>query len=112
MKALSALQGEVNALTAQIDAFPGWEIGGLGTLGFSFSQFNNWYANENANAETTTFGLSANAFANYDQPKFFWNNSGNFVYTKTRLIPDANNATEEQDKFETTEVVHHPSLLL
>jgi hypothetical protein len=38
------LQGEVNSLQAKIDALPGWKKVAFGTIGRSFSGFNNWYS--------------------------------------------------------------------
>ena len=34
---IAALQGEADALAAQIATFPGWKTGALGTLGANFS---------------------------------------------------------------------------
>ena len=99
--AIAALQGEMDAISTKIQTFPGWKFGGLGTVGFNLSQFDNWLGSANANARTTTFGLSASGFANLDRAKYFWRNNASFVYTKTKLIPD-NNITGEKPGFETT----------
>jgi len=103
---LAKLQGEVAALDAKIKTFPGWKYGGLGTIGFNLSQFNNWYGAANPNARTSTIGLTASAFANLDQAKYFWRNSGGLVFTRTRLIPDSDIddllPENERADFETT----------
>lgn len=74
--AVSALQGEIAGINAQIDALPGWETGTFGTLGFNLSSFNNWVKGANPNAVSSSIRASLNAFANYDEPRYFWRNSG------------------------------------
>ena len=95
---IAALQGEVGALTSQIAAFPGWEFGSLGTLGFNFSQFNDWFLQESPNTQTLSFGFVGNAFANYDEPKYFWNNSGNLNLFWTQLDLDTEDGMDEPTK--------------
>lgn len=105
-KAVAALQSEIAALDTKIQTFPGWKFGFLGTVGFNISQFNDWLGAENANARTTTLGLSASAFANLDRKKFFWRSGATAVYTQTKLIPDSDAddllPEEERAGFETT----------
>lgn len=74
--ALATLQGEVADINAQIDALPGWETGMFGTLGFNLSSFNNWVKGANPNAVSSSIRATLNAYANYDEPKYFWRNSG------------------------------------
>ena len=103
---LAAIKGEVAALKKQIETFPGWKFGSLGTLGFNVSQFSDWLGAENPNARQTSIGLSGNAFANYDDDKQFWRNAGNLTYVRTKLVadPDADDALPDSLKagFETT----------
>jgi hypothetical protein len=73
---LSRLEGEIKGLQGQIDAFPGWNIGAFGTIGFNISNFNNWFQKETPNSEGGAIGITVNAFANYDNPTHFWRNSG------------------------------------
>ncbi|MFT7451683.1 MAG: hypothetical protein ACI9VN_002409, partial [Patescibacteria group bacterium] len=84
----AALLGEAGAIQAKIDAMPGWEFGSLGTLGFNVSQFSNWLGGENPNVQSTSFALTGNAFANYDEPKQFWRNGGNLTFVRTKLVTD------------------------
>ncbi len=103
---IAALQGEVDALKQQIDTYPGWKFGSLGTLGFNVSQFSDWLGAENPDARQTSIGLSGNAFANYDDDKQFWRNAGNLTYVRTKLVadPDIDDALPDslQADFETT----------
>ncbi len=73
---LATIQGEIADLQAQIDALPGWDVGSFGTLGFNLSRFDNWIKGANPNAVSSSIRASLNAFANYDEPKYFWRNSG------------------------------------
>ncbi len=93
---VAALQAESDAIAAQIAALPGWEFGGLGTIGFNLSQFTDWLGAENPNARSSAIGLSANAFANYDDAKQFWRNGGNLTFVRTKLIADSNDPIQEE----------------
>ena len=72
---IAKLQGEVNAIQAKIDAMPGWRKGAFGTIGGSFSGFNNWYARTAPTAMAGSIGITVNAFANLIEEKFFWRNA-------------------------------------
>ena len=72
---ISKLQGEVNALQAQIDNLPGWRKGVFGTIGGNVSEFNNWFNQGTPNVSSGNIGITGNAFANLKQDKFFWNNA-------------------------------------
>ena len=72
---IAAIQGRVDAIQAQIDALPGWKVGAFGTIGGSFSGFNNWYAQESPNNSAGTIGFTVNGFANRNESKYFWRNA-------------------------------------
>src|SRR5690606_31600528 len=74
---ITAIQSRVNALQAQLDALPGWKVGAFGTIGGSLSQFNNWFAQGIPNNSSGNIGFTVNAYANLQEEKFFWRNSGN-----------------------------------
>ncbi len=74
---IAALQGKVDALQGQIDALPGWKKGAFGTIGANLQGFNDWYSNAAPNSSTGNIGVTVNGFANLQQEKFFWRNSGN-----------------------------------
>jgi hypothetical protein len=72
---IAKLQEEVNAIQVKIDAMPGWRKGAFGTIGGSFSGFNNWYARTAPNAVAGSIGITVNAFANLIEENFFWRNA-------------------------------------
>jgi len=72
---IAKLQGEVNAIQEKIDEMPGWKKGAFGTIGASFSGFNNWYARTAPTATAGSIGITVNAFANLIEEKFFWRNA-------------------------------------
>lgn len=71
------LQGEVDALQAKIDAFPGWKYNFFGTIGANFSGFNDWYSNAKANSNSGNIGVAVTGIANLDREKYFWRNTLN-----------------------------------
>lgn len=74
---LKAIQARVDAIQGKIDALPGWKKGAFGTIGANLSSFNNWYAQGSPNNSSGNIGITVNGFANLNQEKFFWRNSGN-----------------------------------
>jgi hypothetical protein len=74
---LKAIQSRVDAIQGKIDALPGWKKGAFGTIGANLSSFNNWYAQGSPNNSSGNIGITVNGFANLNQEKFFWRNSGN-----------------------------------
>ena len=74
---IKAIQARVDAIKAEIDALPGWRKGAFGTIGANISSFNNWYAQGTPNNSSGNIGVTVNGFANLQQDKFFWRNSGN-----------------------------------
>ena len=94
--ALAALQGEISDLKAKIDAFPGWDVGSFGTLGFNVSRFSNWIKGANPNAVSSSIRGSLNAFANYDDPKQFWRNSGGLNVGWLKLDTDTDDPTDAE----------------
>ncbi len=74
---IKAIQARVDAIKVEIDALPGWRKGAFGTIGANISSFNNWYAQGTPNNSSGNIGVTVNGFANLQQDKFFWRNSGN-----------------------------------
>jgi len=107
--AADALQGEANAIQAQIDALPGWRIGAFGTIGGSLSNFNNWYSQGSPNNSSGNIGFTVNGFANLIQEKFFWRNS---LTTNLNWVKLDNKDTDlDDDDFSpTTDVFNISSL--
>lgn len=107
--AASALQGEVKAIQAKIDALPGWRTGAFGTIGGNLSSFDKWYAQGVPNNTSGNIGFTVNGYANLIQPKFFWRNAltTNLNWVK---LDNKDNPTDS-DKFEpTTDVFNITSL--
>jgi hypothetical protein len=74
---IAAIQARVDGLQAKINALPGWKKGAFGTIGANLTSFNNWYAQGSPNNSAGNIGVTVNGFANLNQEKFFWRNSGN-----------------------------------
>ena len=103
------LTGEATALQAKIDAFPGWKYGASGTVGATFSGFNNWFSNALPNSSSGNVGVIVNGYANLDREKFFWRNSGvlNLGWVK---LNDETISTDSSDFEATTDVFQITSL--
>lgn len=74
---IDAIQGRVDNLQKQIDEFPGWKLGAFGTIGASFSNFNNWYGQGSPNNSAGNITITINPYAKLDREKYFWYNTGN-----------------------------------
>ncbi|MDP5061986.1 MAG: DUF3078 domain-containing protein [Maribacter sp.] len=74
---IAAIQGRADAIQGAIDALPGWKKGAFGTIGANLSSFNNWYGQGTPDLSSGNIGVTVNAFANLNEEKFFWRNSGN-----------------------------------
>ena len=97
VSAIGKLQGEADALQAQIDAFPGWKLGAIGTIGFNANGFSKWLGQANPNSFSSTIGFAANAFANLDRDKDFWRNRASLTLGWTKLDLDTKNTFEGED---------------
>ncbi len=106
---VAKIQGEVDALQSQIDAFPGWKFGAFGTIGANFSGFSDWYSNAVPNSSAGNVGVTVNGYANLDREKFFWRNSGNLNLGWVKL-DDKNDPTDDTNFRGTTDVFTITSL--
>jgi len=106
---IAAIDGRVKALQAKIDALPGWKKGAFGTIGGSLSGFNNWYTQNARDNSSGNIGFTVNAFANLQQEKFFWRNSGNINLSWVKL-DDKNDPNDSSNFEETTDVFSISSL--
>ncbi|TCK67952.1 DUF3078 family protein [Winogradskyella wandonensis] len=102
-------QAEANEIQAQIDALPGWRVGAFGTIGGSFSGFNNWYAQGTPNNSSGTIGFTLNAFANKIEDKYFWRNSLNTNLSWVKF-DDKDDPTDDDSFREATDVFNISSL--
>ncbi|WP_020566813.1 DUF3078 domain-containing protein [Neolewinella persica] len=73
----AAFNGDINALSKQIELLSGWQTGLSGLLGLSLNNSSNWQANANQNSSSSTLNLGVNAFANNIKEKTFWRNTLN-----------------------------------
>jgi hypothetical protein len=71
---ITQIQKRVDNLQKQIDKLPGWKFGAFGTIGGSFSGFNNWYAQGTPNNASAVIGISINPFTKFDSENYFWYN--------------------------------------
>ena len=94
---IAALKARVDALQAQIDKLPGWKIGAFGTIGVNLSSFNNWYAQGSPNNASGNIGVILNGYANLNQDKYFWRNSGNVNLSWVKF--DDKDDPEDDDSF-------------
>ena len=74
--ALAALQGEADALAAQIEKNAGWVTGYSGLVGFDFNRSNNWISSPNRDARSSSLNIGLTGFANNIKEDFFWRNKG------------------------------------
>lgn len=72
---IKTIQNNLKAIQTKIDALPGWKVGAFGTIGGSFSNFSNWYAQGTPNNSSGSIGITFNGYANLIQEKFFWRNA-------------------------------------
>ena len=100
---IAAIQSRVSALQSQLDALPGWKLGAFGTIGGSLSQFNNWFAQGLPNNSSGNIGFTVNAFANLQEEKFFWRNSGNVNLAWVKL-DDKDDPNDDDGFRESTDV--------
>ena len=106
---IAAIQGRVDALQSQIDALPGWKLGALGTIGVDISQFSNWYAQGFPNNSAGNIGFTVNAYANKQDPKFFWRNSLNLNF-KWVKFDDEDDPDDEDGYRQSTDVFNLSTL--
>jgi len=106
---IAAIQKRVDAIQSQIDALPGWRFGAFGTIGGSFSGFDNWYSQGNPNVSAGNIGFTVNAFANRQEPKYFWRNALNVNLAWVKY-DDKDDPTDDDSFQESTDVFNISSL--
>lgn len=106
---IAAIQKRVDAIQAKIDSLPGWKIGAFGTIGGSFSNFNNWYSQGSPNVSSGNIGFTVNAFANLKKENFFWRNALNINLTWVKF-DDKDDPTDDDSFREATDVFNISSL--
>ncbi|WP_300026963.1 DUF3078 domain-containing protein [uncultured Maribacter sp.] len=106
---IAAIQGRADAIQGAIDALPGWKKGAFGTIGANLSSFNNWYGQGTPDLSSGNIGVTVNAFANLNEEKFFWRNSGNINLGWVKF-DDKNDPTDDDSFKQGTDVFNITSL--
>ncbi|WP_282048853.1 DUF3078 domain-containing protein [Maribacter aquivivus] len=106
---IAAIQGRADAIQGEIDALPGWKKGAFGTIGANLSSFNNWYGQGTPDLSSGSIGVTVNAFANLNEEKFFWRNSGNLNLAWVKF-DDKNDDTDDDSFKNGTDVFNISSL--
>ncbi|WP_405411350.1 DUF3078 domain-containing protein [Maribacter sp. Asnod1-A12] len=106
---IAAIQGRADAIQGAIDALPGWKKGAFGTIGANLSSFNNWYGQGTPDLSSGNIGVTVNAFANLNEEKFFWRNSGNLNLAWVKF-DDKNDDTDDDSFKKGTDVFNITSL--
>lgn len=106
---IAAIQGRADAIQGAIDALPGWKKGAFGTIGANLSSFNNWYGQGTPDLSSGNIGVTVNAFANLNEEKFFWRNSGNINLGWVKF-DDKNDDTDDDSFKQGTDVFNITSL--
>ncbi|TYB79908.1 DUF3078 domain-containing protein [Bizionia myxarmorum] len=107
--AADVLQKEADALQKQIDNFPGWKFGAFGTIGASFSQFDNWYGQGTPNNASGNINITVNPYAKLDTEKYFWYNTGNINLSWVKF-DDKDDSTDDDSFREANDVFNVTSL--
>ncbi|MFV0571863.1 MAG: DUF3078 domain-containing protein [Xanthomarina gelatinilytica] len=106
---ISAIQARVDDLQKQIDTYPGWKFGAFGTIGASFSNFNNWYAQGSPNNSAGNISITVNPHAKLDREKYFWYNTANINLSWVKF--DDKDDPNDDDSFrESSDVFNITSL--
>lgn len=106
---VDAIQGRIDDLQKQIDEFPGWKFGAFGTIGASFSEFNNWYGQGSPNNSAGNITITVNPYAKLDREKYFWYNTGNINLSWVKF-DDKDDPTDDKDFREASDVFNVTSL--
>lgn len=70
-----ANKAKADSIQGILDGLPGWRTKVFGTIGFSLSEFNNYYAQGSPNNNAGSIGFTINGRANRNEETYFWNNS-------------------------------------
>ena len=96
MDQVKGIDGEIAEINKMIKQFPTWTSGFTGLIGLDFKGASNWYAADVPTNSQTGLGISLNAFANRDAPKYFWWNSASANYSTSKVKNDLPNEPEQE----------------
>lgn len=108
---MEAIKGEIAALDAKLQTFPRWETGAFGIIGVNLNGFNDWLSRDQPNTSSVGITFSANAFANYIDPKYFWRNAGNLTIGYGQLTQkDQDGNVVDETELKSPDVINFTSL--
>lgn len=102
-------QAQVDSIQSIIDNLPGWRFTTFGTVGFSLSEFNNWYAQGSPNNSSGNIGFTVNAAADKIEDAYFWKNALTLNLNWVKF-DDKDDPTDDSGFKATTDVFNISSL--
>lgn len=93
---VEGLKKEVADLTEKLTPYPRWDVGALGNIGLSFSNFSEWLPKAQPNTTAFNIGFSSTGFANLQQKKYFWRNGANLTLGWVKFN-DRDDPTDSKD---------------
>lgn len=96
MEQVKSIDAEIADIDKLIKEFPTWTTGFTGLIGLDFKGASNWFAADVPNNSQTGLGISLNAFANRDAPKYFWWNSAVANYSTAKVKNEIPNEPEQE----------------
>lgn len=110
-KRVNSLQKDLDSVikVEKHDSIYQWEKGAFGTLGTSFSGFNNWLAQKIPSNRSSNIGFSFNLYANKKNDKYFLRNSAKINLNWVK-IDDRDNPDDIADYQQTNDIFNASSL--
>ncbi len=97
---VDALNGEIAAIQKQIDMAAGWRINSGGVLGFTLAGFQNWIKQANPNSKISNITGVFKGTALLEKPKYFWRNEGSINVGWQKLVLDAEETPQDDQKYQ------------
>ena len=97
---VDALNGEIAAMQKQIDMAAGWRINSGGVLGFTLAGFQNWIKQANPNSKISNITGVFKGTALLEKPKYFWRNEGSINVGWQKLVLDAEETPQDDQKYQ------------
>lgn len=95
---VNALKKELKLLEDSLKVYPIWSKGVFGTIGFNFTRFQDWLSKNEPNTSASTIGYTFNGFFNFEEKKYFWNNTLKLNQNWVRF--DNKDVQEEENGFQ------------
>lgn len=94
-----SMEQKLNKIQKRYQILTPWDLGGNGTFGFTQTYLNNWKA---GGKSSFSFLSVLKGYANYSNPKFKWENSGELRNGWIRQGGDLNQTQKNDDKLQLT----------